>query len=80
MQLKAEDKNHYSLSKPSQKLKAAKDTTRNYHNQNNIKDRGVMRRQFISHEKNIVPLIRLSALFFCLSFWYVIFGLVRAIF
>ena len=28
MQLKAEDKNHYSLSKPSQKLKAVKDTTR----------------------------------------------------
>jgi hypothetical protein len=28
----------------------------------------------------IILLIRLSALFFCLSFWYVIYRLIRAIF
>jgi hypothetical protein len=80
MQLKIEDKSHYSLSKPLKKLNAITDTTSNFRKQKQINDLEVKERWFVSHEKTIVLLIRLSALFFCLSFWYVIYKLIRAIF
>jgi hypothetical protein len=80
MQLKIEDKNHNSLFKPLQEFNILKDTTKNYRKQKKIKDWGVKERRFVSHEKTIVLLIRFSALFFCLSFWYVIYRLIRAIF
>ena len=80
MKLKIEDKNHYPLSKPLQKLNIVKDTTKNYRKQKKIKDWEVKERWFVSHEKPIVLFIRLSALFFCLSFFYVIYWLIRPIF
>ena len=80
MQLKIEDKNHYSLSTPFKKMSALTDTTSNFRTQKKINDLEVKESWFVSHEKTIVLLFRLSALFFCLSFWYVIYKLIRAMF
>ncbi len=80
MQLKIEDKNHYSLSKPFKKMNVITDTTSNFRKQKKINDLEVKESGFVSHEKTIVLLFRLSALFFCLSFWYVVYRLIKALF
>jgi hypothetical protein len=80
MQLKREDKNRYSLSTPLKKMNAITDTTSNFRKQKKSNDLEVKESWFVSHEKAIVLLMRLSALFFCLSFWYVIYKLIRAMF
>jgi len=80
MQLKREDKNHYSLSTPLKKMNVITDTTSNFRKQRKINDLEVKESWFVSHEKTIVLIFRFSALFFCLSFWYVVYRLIRTLF